>query len=472
MLKPPGEKANALMGVGVRPIDDTDSMTEEPSFGLRTTAGEVERESLSRRANAVEALGVMIFILIMLWPVGYYIGVLRGVALAEPFSNIALMLGGAYLLLVAPFLHRDTLTSWGLGDPATVLRLLSAGPRWKRGAFGAVLLALFLGLNYANYVNWAEVTHFFQLEDSIVAHFDESYPGRFFVFVFGGTLSALLVLFAIRYDNFGSAFMTALKISLPLLALICLAAYVQRGTIAFTSLRPWQWSLGVLGYVFWGFVQQLLFSAYFGTRLRKAFGPPAIPAKRPPLTRWILKALLIGANIGLAAYVFALLGLRIAHGASAEAVEVSITVGTLGFVFGVVYGLFFGYDPKRMLVATLTASCFGLIHIDSYYLVAVTWLLGIPLTYVFMEDKNRNLVALGFVHGLLGSSLSNLFSDGQSGLFEIDYSVGPYNIDYPTREVMIVPMLCIAVYVGIMLWCWRNLSQDEPHNPVPEHRHA
>jgi hypothetical protein len=447
------------------PAGDLDSHIGEPVYGLRTTAGDVEREAFSRRANAVEALGVMLFILVMLWPVGYYAGVLRGVPLADPFSNIALILGGVYLLFVAPFLHRDTLTSWGLGNPATVLRILSEGPRWKRAAFAAVLLALFLGLNYANYTNWSDVTRFFQLKGTLAADFDQGYPGRFVVFGFGSLLSAFIVLFAIRYDNFGSAFLTALKISLPLLAFVCLAAYMQRGAGAFTTLSPWDWAVGVFGYVFWGFVQQLLFSAYFGTRLRKAFAPPAAQA-RPHLVRWVLQAVLIGANIGLGAYVFALLGLRLAHGAPVEAVEVSLIVGIVGFCFGVVYGLYYGLNPKRMLVATLTASCFGLIHIDSYYLVAGTWALGIPLTYVFMEDKNRNLVALGFVHGLLGSTFGNLFSKGHSGVYEVDYSVGPYNIDFPTREVMIVPLLCIAVYVGILIWCWRNLSSEEPQEEI------
>lgn len=447
--------------------DDNDSIAEEPAFGLRTTGGEVEREAFSRRANAVEALGVMLFILIMLWPVGYYAGVLRGMELAEPFSNLALILGGAYVLFAAPFIHRDTLTSWGLGHPSTVVRMLNEGPRWKRGALALVLLTLFLGLNYANYVNWPDVVRFFQLRDTQAATFDQGYPGRFFVFAFGGVLSAFIVLFAIRYDNFGAAFLTALKIALPLLVLILAAAYVQRGPEAFASLRPAEWALGVFGYVFWGFVQQLLFSAYFGTRLRKAFAPPITPPSRPPLARWLLQALLIGVNIGLAAYVFAVIGMRLRHGAPEATVEASLMAGAVAFCFGVVYGLFYAYNPKRMLVATLTASFFGLIHIDSYYLVAATWALGIPLTYVFMEDRNRNLVALGFVHGLLGSTFGALFSKGQAGMYEVDYSVGPYNIDFPTREVMLVPILCIAVYAGILIWCWRNVSSEEPGEPVP-----
>jgi hypothetical protein len=103
-------------------------------------------------------------------------------------------------------------------------------------------------------------------------------------------------------------------------------------------------------------------------------------------------------------------------------------------------------------VATLSGSCFGLIHINSYGLVAVTFLLGIALTYVFMEDKNRNLVALGFIHGLLGSSFGTFFSKGKSGALEVDYSVGPWNVDNPTWGVLVFPVLCILFYAALILW--------------------
>ena len=120
--------------------------------------------------------------------------------------------------------------------------------------------------------------------------------------------------------------------------------------------------------------------------------------------------------------------------------------------FGALYGHFFAKDRKRLLVATLSGSCFGLIHINSYGLVMVTFLLGIFLTYVFMKDINRNLVALGFIHGLLGSSFSIFFSHGKAGPLTVDYGVGPSHVHNPTWGVIIVPMLCMLAYLCLMIW--------------------
>jgi len=69
-----------------------------------------------------------------------------------------------------------------------------------------------------------------------------------------------------------------------------------------------------------------------------------------------------------------------------------------------------------------------------------------------MEDKNRNLVALGFIHGVLGSSFGTFFSKGKSGALEVDYSVGPWNVDNPTWGVLIIPLICILFYIGMICW--------------------
>ena len=61
---------------------------------VRTTAGDMERERFSPRANFIEGMGLMIFILVILWGIAYALGVMQEVKGAKGFSEI-LMVGGA-----------------------------------------------------------------------------------------------------------------------------------------------------------------------------------------------------------------------------------------------------------------------------------------------------------------------------------------------------------------------------------------
>lgn len=441
--------------------DSADSLPELSDVPvLVNVAGEEEREAFSRRSNAIEGLAVMTFILVLLWPVAYHFGVLRGYDIVNVATNLLLVLGGGYLLLVAPFLHKDTPESWGLGNPKTLWRLFRSGTLPQRIGLSIVLAVVFAGLNYANYVHWDRVLDFFGVQGSVLEGFTKDYPGRLFIFLFGSAAASVILLFIIRYDNFLPAFGAALKIAAPLLCVILLAAWVQRGPEAFTRLRLGPWMLDVFGYVFWGFIQQLLFSAYFGTRFRKAFAPATPPAVPLSLFRRLLKSLLVGANIGLGSYILSLIGLSMVYSTFSIPAVIPACIGLAMFPFGVLYGYFLCRDAKRLLVATLTGACFGLIHIDSYFLVAVTFGLGIPLSYVFMEDRKRNLVALGFVHGLLGSTFGKLFSKGEAGLLEVDYGVGPWNIEHPTYAALVIPLLCIAGFLALIVWCARNIEES------------
>lgn len=440
--------------------DSADSMPDLPfTGGVTNTAGEEEREALSRRFNAVEGLAAMALILVILWPIGYFFGVMQGLDIANVVASLMLVIGGGYALLMAPLIHKDAAESWGLGNPRTLWRLLTTGRAMYRVALTLVVAALFLGLNYANYLHWEEVVDFFGLERSVLMDFTRAWPGRALAFVLGVPGSILVITMAIRYDNFWPAFRTALIISLPLLVVILAAAWIQRGPDAFTRLQPIPWAADVLAYVFWGFVQQLLFCSYFGTRFRKAFAPSLRPGNTVPPGNRPIKALLIGANLALAAYILSLLGLSIAYGPRSVPFEVPLYIGLACLPFGALYGYYLCVDRKRLLVATLTGICFGLIHIDSYFLVAVTFGIGIPLSYVFMEDRKRNLVALGFVHGLLGSTFGKLFSKGESGLLEVDYGVGPWNIEHPAYDALIIPMFCIAVFLVLIAWASRHLKE-------------
>ncbi len=427
-----------------------------PAGLLRTTAGDLERERRSRVWNALEALGIMVFVLVVLWPFAYGCGILPGIGAVHVAANALLIAGGACILLVLPFVHGDTLDSWGLGDPRVLWRILRHGTPRQRALYGAIVLGLFAALNYANYNQRHEVGGFFGLDKTTALELRGSFPGILLVFAVGTLLSGLIISAAIRYDNFLPAFATAMKVSLPLLVLMFLAALKIRGWEVIQTFRPTTWLLGVFGYVFWGFIQQLLFSAYFGTRFRKAFAPSAAAANT---SNWAQTVALFAAGAGVLGAALIALAVRIAYGEwGLDPVQLALTALFLAPI-GAVYGHYFRRDPKRLLVATLAASCFGLIHIDSYGLVFVTWGLGIVLVYVFMEDKNRNLVALGFIHGLLGSSFGEFFSSGKSGLLEVDYSVGPWNVDNPAVGALIIPMLCIGVYVAIMAWCVEHIRE-------------
>lgn len=435
-----------------------------------TTAGDLEREAKSRVQNALEGFGVMVFVLTMLWPVGYLFGVLMDSNAVNVGVNITLVLGGIYLLFIAPFLHKDTAESWGLGNPRALGRMLRDSPPARQTLLIAIMAALFIGLNVVNFLRWNDVVRFFNFNqlarffgaaDPRMQTLNHSFPGVLFVFSFGAALSLVIITCAIRYDNFLSAFRTALIISLPLLLLSFLAAYLHRGTAAFQNISLGKWTLGVFGYVFWGFVQQLLFSSYFGTRFRKAFAPSRAPGNVIPPDQRFALTVKFALAFGLTGAVLAFAAIRALYGPGSFNLQLLAWVAGFLAPLGAVYGYFYCLDKKRLLVATLSASCFGLIHIDSYGLVAVTWGLGIVLVYVFMEDKNRNLVALGFVHGLLGSTFGTLFSKGDAGVLEIDYSVGPWNIEHPTALAMIFPMLCIAVYLAFMAWSIRNIHETD-----------
>ena len=427
---------------------------------IATTAGGLEREAKSRRFNALEAFGLITFILIILWPFCYLCGVLGGSETVQNLAMYPLILGALYILFVSPFLHKDTLDAWGLGNPLTLWRMMTQGPPAKRAAIIAIVTALFLVLNYVNYWRWPDVVRFFQAHETPLRDCNQGFPGLLVVFGAGTCLSALIITFGIRYDNFLPAFKTAMTIALPMFGTICLGAYVQRGAQAFSGFEPSKFLLDVLGYLFWGFTQQLLFSSYFGTRVRKAFGPSANPNNAVPKNKRPQTALLFGAVLALIASPTAFIALRCSNPPGQLPWSAMLWFAAFAFPVGAVYGYVYSLDKKRLLTATLAASIFGVIHVDSYGLVFGTWLLGTALIYVFMEAKNRNLVALGFIHGLNGSTLGWLFSHNESGALEIDYSVGPWNVDTPTLGVLLFPMLCIAAYIGVTVWCAKNIRED------------
>jgi len=435
----------------------------------RHHGGDLERESKSRLFNAVEGLSVYIFVLVVLWPVCFLLGKIPGNEFIQDISVYPLVMGAIYLLFVSPFIHRDTAESWGLGNPRRLWQMLQEGPAWKRAVLLGAMAVLMGVLNTANYLMWPEVAKFIGLKRTIAMEFTTNtaaYPwGPAVVVLFGLALSSLLVTCAIRYDNFVSAFLTAMKISVPLLIFTFAAAYASRGAAAFSGFDPAKYFLGVFGYVFWGAIQQLLFSSYFGTRMRKAFAPSHAPKNHlHRRERMIFAAKTGAATAALLAPTGYVLCLSL-YGAEAVPAVLLLRFTAFTFPFGAAWGYFFAKDRRRMLVATLCGSFFGLIHIDSYGLVAVTFMLGVILVYVFMEEKNRNLVALGFIHGLLGSTFGWLFDNKEQGALQVDYNVGPWNVEDPSIAGIIFPMLCIAGYLARLAWCVKNIKEEATQHP-------
>jgi hypothetical protein len=99
----------------------------------------------------------------------------------------------------------------------------------------------------------------------------------------------------------------------------------------------------------------------------------------------------------------------------------------------------------------LNGAFFGIIHINSWLLAGVCWLLGVFLSWVFMEDHNRNLIALGFIQGFLGSSVGWLFSHGKGGALAMSMGVGPSHMKgFDPITVAVVAALIIGFIAFIV----------------------
>ena len=112
--------------------------------------------------------------------------------------------------------------------------------------------------------------------------------------------------------------------------------------------------------------------------------------------------------------------------------------------------------PRRMLVATLSGVFFGSIHIDSYGLVMVTAGLGTIFAYLYMEDRTRNLAAIGFAHGLLGTTFGKFFNSEAAGALKVGYRVGPWNVEHPSWGVLVIPLLWLLALVALLMWVIRS----------------
>ena len=278
---------------------------------LINTAGEPEREARSRRANAVEALGLMCVILITLWPFCYAWGVLGDNAFIRRAAQWPLALGFVWVFCGSPFWHRDTAESLGLGNPRRLWRMLcEAAPaqRWRLlSAIGAILATL----NFVFLTQWPLARKFLRLPESAVGW---PWPA---ILAVGIVLGLFVATCLVRYDNFGPALRAALVVSASLIVFAGAAAWLHRGAAAFARFEPGRWALDVFAYFFWGYFQQFFFTAYFGTRLRKGFPPSTNPRNVVPPERRA-RVVLLGALAAAATLAPAVwLTVRTLHGADA-----------------------------------------------------------------------------------------------------------------------------------------------------------
>ncbi|OGV59187.1 MAG: hypothetical protein A2283_11020 [Lentisphaerae bacterium RIFOXYA12_FULL_48_11] len=370
---------------------------------IANTCGELEREVKSRPYNVVEAFVMMTFCLAVLWLVIYPYGQLMRIKAAELAGCILLGLGAIYVLFRSPFIHKDTLSSWGLGNPAALYASICRRSMVDRIILSCGVFLIITILAYLYYFAWQEATRFtFNLNRETAVRIQATGPGKVMILLSGFVMATFFVTCVARYDNFISALFTAFKIILVLGTLEYLAAFAVMGKAAFADFSPRHFALNLFGYMFWGALQQLLFSSYFGTRFRKGFAPATDPVRQ-----W----------------------------------------------------------QKRLWVSILNGSFFGMIHINSWGLVAICWLLGTILSWVFMEDRNRNLVALGLVHGFLGSSTGWLFAARKAGGFRIVMGVGPGHMKGFDLPTVIVVLAIILVHLLVIFYLLRRYPAI-PHGTV------
>lgn len=363
---------------------------------LKNTSGELEQETLSRKENLIEAFFTITLVLVTLWLMAYP-AVLLGIGWLNILAIAMLAIGAIILILVMPFVHKDEFSGWGLGNPKALVDNIRRAEKPKKVLLLAIVFFLIVGLTSAVYIFWIEVADFLGINETTAMNVQNNAGGSALIIGVGAIVAVLFATVLIRYDNFLSALLTAFKIIVPLALLMLGFAFLLMGTAAFSDFNAASFGLNFFGYIFWGAIQQLLFSSYFGTRIRKGFGPAKNPEKQ---------------------------------------------------------------KRKRFLVSVLNGSFFGLLHIPSWGLLAVTWFLGVFLSWVFMEDKNRNLIALGVIHGFLGSMLGWLFSSNKAGSMEIEMSVGPWNMDgIFDISVFIVVGILVTGFVAFMLYVYKKWEE-------------
>ena len=82
--------------------------------------------------------------------------------------------------------------------------------------------------------------------------------------------------------------------------------------------------------------------------------------------------------------------------------------------------------------------------------MAFTMILGFVISWLYMKDGNRNLLAIGVIHGLGGTMANELFTGAP-----IKFSVGPSSVPAVTVPWMWLVEIFVAVLLIAICLIWR-----------------
>jgi len=203
------------------------------------TCGELEREVKSRTYNIIEAFVMMTICLFVLWFIIYPFGELMEIGSAQFAGCILLGFGAVYILFASPFIHKDTLSSWGLGNPVALYKNIRERSVTGRILFIGLLFLIIAILTFIYCFEWEEASRFiFGLNREAAIRIKSTTAGKMGIFLSGMTMATLFSMCVVRYDNFLSALFTALKIILVLGSLEYIAAFIVMGKTAFADFQP------------------------------------------------------------------------------------------------------------------------------------------------------------------------------------------------------------------------------------------
>ncbi|NVM31292.1 MAG: CPBP family intramembrane metalloprotease [Candidatus Helarchaeota archaeon] len=101
------------------------------------------------------------------------------------------------------------------------------------------------------------------------------------------------------------------------------------------------------------------------------------------------------------------------------------------------------------MVSIISGSYFGLIHVPAWYLLIFTSILGVVISWLYMKDRNRNLIAIGIIHGFLGSLIGVFFVVGT-----VEMSVGPASVPSALVPHFWIVGIFLIIHQVIVILIW------------------
>jgi hypothetical protein len=139
-----------LEGIGECILTEAQPKSQEPrsqlpalKFKMLNTAGMWVQETKGRAWNLIEPVMLMSILQVIMWAVWFPLE-LQG---DDPTTAYIIIGALAVLIFVSPFIHKDTISGWGLGNPAYVFRKIKEGGQPRVVAL--VVLCLFLAIGAA-----------------------------------------------------------------------------------------------------------------------------------------------------------------------------------------------------------------------------------------------------------------------------------------------------------------------------------